>query len=67
MVVSVLTFVMASGAGAASRFSMGLVIAVGMSIGTLFTLFMLPAIYTYLAVDHNRERRPTTVESYAVL
>jgi multidrug efflux pump subunit AcrB len=52
MVIGVLRLVLASGAGAQSRFSMGLVISVGMSIGTLFTLFLLPTIYTYLAVDH---------------
>jgi hypothetical protein len=40
------------GAGAASRFSIGLVIVSGMSIGTLFTLFVLPAVYTVLAKDH---------------
>jgi multidrug efflux pump len=34
-----------AGAGAASRFSIGLVVVAGMSIDTLFTLFMLPAVY----------------------
>ena len=38
--------------GAASRFAIGLVIVSGMSIGTLFTLFVLPAVYTVLAKDH---------------
>ena len=42
----------ASGAGAASRFSLGLVVVSGMSIGTLFTLFVLPTVYTWLATDH---------------
>jgi multidrug efflux pump subunit AcrB len=37
----------AKGAGAASRFDIGLVIAAGMTIGTLFTLFVTPAVYTY--------------------
>ena len=54
MVLGVLPLVIASGAGAQSRFSIGLVISVGMSIGTLFTLFVLPAIYTYLAQEHNQ-------------
>jgi multidrug efflux pump len=44
----------ASGAGAESRFNMGLVLATGVSIGTLFTLFVVPAIYIVLAVDHRR-------------
>ncbi|MBV8777873.1 MAG: hypothetical protein JO258_11820, partial [Alphaproteobacteria bacterium] len=38
--------------GAASRFSIGVVVVAGMSIGTLFTLFVLPAVYTLLAKDH---------------
>ena len=42
----------ASGPGAAARFSMGTVIASGMTVGTAFTLFVLPAFYLYLARDH---------------
>jgi len=49
MVLGVLPLLIASGAGAKARFSIGLVIAAGMSIGTLFTLFVLPTIYTFLA------------------
>ncbi len=52
MVVGLIPLIFAHGAGAASRFSIGLVIVTGMSIGTLFTLFVLPAVYTYLAKDH---------------
>ena len=37
---------------AASRFSIGLVVVAGMSIGTLFTLFVLPAVYVAIATDH---------------
>jgi len=56
MVVGMVPLLLASGAGAASRFSIGLVIAAGMSIGTLFTLFVTPAVYTYVARDHHGER-----------
>jgi multidrug efflux pump len=52
MVVGLFPLLTAAGAGAASRFSIGLVIVAGMSIGTLFTLFVLPTVYTYLASDH---------------
>jgi multidrug efflux pump len=52
MVVGLVPLIFAHGAGAASRFSIGLVVVAGMSIGTLFTLFVLPAVYTYLAKDH---------------
>ena len=45
----------ASGAGAISRFDIGLVIATGMSIGTLFTLFVVPAMYLVLAREHHTE------------
>jgi hypothetical protein len=43
-----------TGAGAAARNSIGLVIVAGMSFGTLFTLFVLPAIYALIAKDHNK-------------
>jgi multidrug efflux pump len=40
-----------------SRFNMGLVIASGLSIGTLFTLFVVPAVYLLIATDHSRRER----------
>jgi multidrug efflux pump len=52
MVVGLVPLLTAAGAGAASRFSIGIVIVAGMLIGTLFTLFVLPAVYTVLAKDH---------------
>ena len=55
MVLGVVPLVIASGAGAAGRFNMGLVIATGLSIGTLFTLFVVPAFYMLLAADHHAE------------
>ncbi|MDN0073629.1 efflux RND transporter permease subunit [Crenobacter sp. SG2303] len=57
MVLGVAPLVVASGAGAAGRRSMGLVIFTGLSIGTLFTLFVVPAMYMFLAADHHREAR----------
>jgi multidrug efflux pump len=55
MVLGVVPLITASGAGAASRFNMGLVIASGLSIGTLFTLFVLPAVYLVIAARHTTE------------
>jgi len=55
MVFGVFPLVFASGAGAASRFSIGLVIATGISIGTLFTLFVVPAVYMVLGETHKKE------------
>jgi multidrug efflux pump len=52
MVLGVAPLVFATGSGAAARFAMGLVIASGLSIGTLFTLFMVPAFYVVLARRH---------------
>ncbi len=52
MVTGLLPLLTATGAGAASRFSIGLVVVAGMSIGTLFTLFVLPAVYVAIATDH---------------
>jgi multidrug efflux pump len=54
MVLGVLPLVIASGAGAAGRRAMGIVIFTGLSIGTLFTLFVVPAMYAFLAADHHK-------------
>ncbi len=43
----------AIGPGAVSRFHLGLVIVSGLSIGTIFTLFILPVIYSYIASIHD--------------
>jgi len=58
MVLGVVPLITASGAGAVSRFDMGLVIASGISIGTLFTLFVVPAVYMLLATDRARLKVP---------
>jgi multidrug efflux pump len=49
----VVPLVIASGAGAAGRHDMGLVIFAGLSIGTLFTLFVVPAFYMAIGADHS--------------
>lgn len=54
MVVGLVPLILSDGAGAASRFSIGVVIVSGMLIGTLFTLFVLPSVYTILAKDHRK-------------
>src|SRR6202011_3260598 len=56
MVLGVIPLIIASGAGAVSRFQMGLVIASGLGIGTLFTLFVVPAVYVLIAADHSVAR-----------
>jgi hypothetical protein len=52
-------------AGAASRFSIGVVVVAGMSVGTLFTLFVLPAVYTVLAKDHHAAAHSTRARELA--
>ncbi len=52
MVLGVVPLIIATGAGAASRFNMGIVIATGMTVGTCFTLFVVPAVYMLIARDH---------------
>jgi multidrug efflux pump len=49
MVLGAVPLVIASGAGAESRRQIGWVIFGGMTIGTIFTLFVVPAVYTYLS------------------
>ena len=52
MVFGVVPLLVATGAGAVSRFNVGLVIASGMTVGTCFTLFVVPTMYTYIAKKH---------------
>lgn len=54
MALGMAPLIAATGAGAVSRYNMGLVIATGISIGTLFTLFVVPAAYMLIAADHAR-------------
>jgi multidrug efflux pump len=61
MVLGVVPLIIATGAGAASRFNMGLVIATGLAIGTLFTLFVVPGVYLLIAEDHARKNIPQPV------
>jgi multidrug efflux pump len=57
MVLGVIPLITATGAGAVSRFNMGLVIASGLTVGTLFTLFVVPAVYLLIATDHSRRSK----------
>ncbi len=50
-VLAMIPLLIAAGPGAGARFAIGLVIAAGMTIGTAFTLFVVPAVYLYLARD----------------
>lgn len=61
MVLGVLPLIMATGAGAVSRYNIGLVISTGISIGTLFTLFVVPAMYMCLAEVINGEEKSAEV------
>ena len=62
MVLGVMPLIFASGAGAESRYNMGLVIATGLAIGTLFTLFVVPAMYMLLGADHSHEARARALQ-----
>jgi multidrug efflux pump len=53
-----LPLVLASGPGAAARNSIGMVLVTGMTVGTLFTLFVVPVFYSLIAAEH----QPDTVE-----
>ena len=57
LVVAMIPLLTASGPGAVSRFDIGLTIATGLGIGTLFTLFVLPAFYMLIARDHAKAER----------
>jgi len=59
MVLGVVPLLLATGAGAVSRFDIGLVVFTGLTIGTAFTLFVVPAIYLLLAKEHRGEPSPS--------
>jgi multidrug efflux pump len=63
MVLGAVPLLLSSGAGAVSRNNMGMVIATGISIGTMFTLFIVPAMYLFLAQEHSQRDKtePSTV------
>jgi multidrug efflux pump len=56
LIVAMFPLLIATGAGAVSRFHIGLTIAAGLGIGTFFTLFILPAFYVLMARDHAAEK-----------
>ena len=61
MVLGVMPLLFANGAGAAARFAMGLTISSGIAIGTLFTLFVVPAFYVLIAEDHSKGGLSATI------
>ncbi|TGQ45775.1 MULTISPECIES: efflux RND transporter permease subunit [unclassified Mesorhizobium] len=59
MALGVVPLITSSGAGAAARYSMGLVIFTGILVGTMFTLFVVPMFYTFIAskdLPHHAEK-----------
>ncbi len=54
MVAGLMPLLFAQGAGAVSRFGIGIVIVAGLSIGTLFTLLVLPVIYSFIGSKHTK-------------
>lgn len=66
MVAGLVPLLFASGAGAASRFAIGIVVVMGMLVGTLFTLFVLPTIYSFVARDHRAAAESERARQLAV-
>ncbi len=58
LVLAMVPLLIATGPGAVSRFSMGVVIAAGMTIGTAFTLYVLPAMYLFVGRDYSKNPAP---------
>ena len=54
-VIGVGPLLIASGAGGNSRFGIGLMIAAGMLVGTLFTLFVVPTFYLFWAAERSTQ------------
>jgi multidrug efflux pump len=58
MLMAMVPLLLATGPGSVSRFQMGLVIFTGLGLGTLFTLFVVPAVYVLLARDRSAVSAP---------
>ncbi|MHA6766372.1 efflux RND transporter permease subunit [Sphingobium ummariense] len=67
MVAGLLPLLFVHGAGAASRFAIGIVVVTGMMVGTLFTLFVLPTVYSFIAVDHRASHAGQSGDDLAAL
>lgn len=59
-VFGVVPLLLASGPGAMGRFAIGVVIAGGLAIGSLISLYVVPVVYTYIAVD-KRTAKPDQI------
>ncbi len=59
LIFAMVPLLIAIGPGAESRFAIGLTISAGLGIGTLFTIFVLPAFYILLGRDHNSGKPAT--------
>ncbi len=69
MVLGVIPLILATGAGAESRFDIGLVIATGISIGTALLYLVVPAMYMLLAEDYSQKKPEESCQnkvSYAI-
>jgi len=63
LIVAMVPLLTAAGPGAESRFAIGLTIATGLGIGTVLTVFVLPAFYCLLARDHAAQRQEENGEA----
>ena len=57
-----LPLTLVTGAGAEARNSIGLVLVGGMTIGTIFTLFIVPSLYMLIAKEHHEKSLGQTEE-----
>jgi multidrug efflux pump len=62
MAAGLVPLLFAGGAGANSRYAIGIVVVMGLLVGTLFTLFVLPTVYSLLAGDHRARGASETPE-----
>jgi multidrug efflux pump len=60
-----LMLIFVAGPGAAARNSIGWVLVVGMAVGSVFTLFVIPAFYILIAADHSKAAAPAAEPAHA--
>jgi len=64
LVLAMVPLLMATGPGNGARFAMGLVVSTGMTIGTAFTLFVVPTVYMYIGRDLQAEQRKQSAAAF---
>ena len=60
-ILGLLPLVYAAGEGANQRIAMGVTVVGGMLVSTVLSMYVVPAIYSYISTDRSKKNRPANV------